>query len=100
MPFVFSGQDGGVWTMRSNKKCAAWESMAGTAVVLGRSGTACRAPTENKERVRDRASVARIVMSCCVGTGRIACATGRGNACRTYGASRSIDSLPSPSGLG
>ena len=35
MPFVFSGQDGGVRTMRSNKKCAAWESMAGTAVVLG-----------------------------------------------------------------
>ena len=69
MPFVFSGQDGGVWTMRSNKKCAAWESMARTAVVLGRSGTACRAPTENKERVRDRASVARIVMCCCVGTG-------------------------------
>jgi len=34
------------------------------------------------------------------GRGRNACATGSGNACRTYGACQSIDSVPSPSGLG
>ena len=65
----------------ANKKCGGWESMVGAGVLLGRSGTACRAPTEESATAKERGRGVSQAMGNrswrFVGTGMNPCATER-----------------------